>query len=113
MKVVRNKKWISGESYKKRILLDQIKGKINLIEDVVVEPRGVIPSHSHDFTDEIFYVTENSAIMIVNGKEFQVNPGDMIYVERDEEHGFRNDSDKEFKMIVSKVNYKDGDSYLK
>ncbi len=113
MKLIRNQKWISGESYKKRILLDGLKGKINLIEDVIVKPSGVIPCHKHDFTDEIFYVTYNSAIMIVNGKEFEVYPGDMIYVSKNEEHGFRNESNEDFKMIVSKMNFKKGDSYLK
>lgn len=113
MKLIRNKKWIKGESYQKRILLDGLKGKINLIEDVIVKPGGIIPAHKHDFTDEIFYITEHSAIMIINGKEFEVHPGDMIYVGRNEEHGFRNESEDEFKMIVSKMNFKKGDSYLK
>lgn len=113
MKLIRNKKWINGKNYKKRILLDQLKGKINLIEDVIVQPKGTIPCHKHDFTDEIFYITGNSAIMIVDGKEFEVHQEDMICVGRNEEHGFRNESDQDFKMIVSKMNFKKGDSYLK
>lgn len=113
MKLIRNKKWTSGKSYKKRVLLDGLKEKINLIEDVIIQPGGVVPCHQHDFTDEIFYITQNSAIMIVNGKEFEVHPGDMIYVSKNEEHGFRNESNKDFKMIVSKMNFKKGDSYLK
>lgn len=36
-----------------------------------------------------------------------------IYVGKNEEHGFRNNSNKEFKMIVFKINFKKGDSYLK
>ena len=51
--------------------------------------------------------------MIVNDEEFQVNPGDMIYVDKKESHGFRNESDNEFKMIVLKINFKKEDSYLK
>ena len=113
MKHIKNKKWISGKSYKKRILLDNLQEKINLVEDVIVKPKGVIPCHKHDFTDEIFYITHNSAIMIVDGKEFEVHSGDMIYVSKNEEHSFRNESDHEFKMIVSKMNFKKGDSFLK
>lgn len=113
MKFIRNKKWISGKSYKKRILLDELKGKINLIEDVIVQPKGIIPYHKHNFTDEIFYITNNSAIMTVDGEEFGVHPGDMIYVSKNEKHSFRNESDEDFKMIVSKMNFKKDDSYLK
>ncbi len=113
MKHIKNQKWIFGDSYKKKVLLENLEEKINLIEDVIVKPHGIIPVHKHDFTDEIFYITENSAIMIVNGKEFKVHLNDMVYVDRNEEHGFRNESDKEFKMIVFKINFQKGDSLLR
>lgn len=113
MELINHNNWVAGESYQKRVLLDNLKEKINLIQDVIVAPNGVIPSHAHDFTDELFYITQNSATMIVNDKEFEVKPGDFIYVDRNENHGFRNESSKEFKMIVFKMNFKKGDSYLK
>jgi mannose-6-phosphate isomerase-like protein (cupin superfamily) len=74
---------------------------------------GEVPLHVHEFTDEIFYITHNKAIMIVNGKEFEVEPGDFVFVSKKETHGFRNESNKPFKMIVFKLNFKKGDSYLK
>ena len=113
MERINHDHWIKGKNYQKRILIEELKEKINLIEDVIVVPRGKISCHSHDFTDEIFYVINNSAIMIVNNQEFEVNPGDMIYVDKNESHGFRNESDKEFKMIVFKINFQKGDSFLK
>ncbi len=113
MKKVSHNNWIKGESYQKRILIEDLKEKINLIEDVIIVTKGEIPCHSHDFTDEIFYIIDNSAIMIVNEKEFKVNPGDLIYVNRKESHGFRNESDKEFKLMCFKINFKKGDSFLK
>lgn len=113
MKRITHQNWIKGKSYQKRILDDNLKGKINLIEDVIVKPGGIVPQHAHDQTDEIFYITENEAIMIVNDKEFKVSPGDFIYVDKNEKHGFRNESNKEFKMIVFKMNFEKSDSYLK
>ncbi len=113
MQKINHDNWIQGKSYQKRILIDELKEKINFIEDVVVVPKGEISCHSHDFTDEIFYIINNSAIMTVNNQEFQVNPGDMICVDKNESHGFKNESDKEFKMIVFKINFQKGDSFLK
>ena len=113
MQRINHNNWIKGKNYQKRILIDELKGKINLIEDVIVVPKGTILCHSHDFTDEIFYITNNSAIMTVNDKEFEVSPGDMIYVSKNESHGFRNESNKEFKMIVFKINFQKGDSFLR
>jgi len=106
-------KWICGNSYRKRILIKNLKNKINLIQEVIINPKGKIPIHNHKFTDEIFYITKNSAIMIINKKEIRVKEGDMVYVKKGEEHGFRNESEKNFKMVVFKINFKKGDSYLK
>jgi mannose-6-phosphate isomerase-like protein (cupin superfamily) len=113
MERINHNNWVKGKSYQKRILKDELKEKINLIEDIIVVPKGEIPCHAHDFTDEIFYIVDNSAIMIVGDEEFEVNPGDVICVDKKESHGFRNESDKEFKMIVFKINFQKGDSYLK
>lgn len=113
MKRITHQNWIKGESYQKRILDDNLKGKINLIEDVIVKPGGIIPQHAHDQTDEIFYVTEGKALMIVNNNKFEVSPGDFIYVNKNEKHGFRNENHKKFKMIVFKINFDKKDSYLK
>lgn len=113
MKLIRHKNWIKGKDYQKRILLEELPGKVNLIQDVIIKPNNVIPPHKHDFTDEIFYITENSAVAVMNREEFEVFPGDVIYINRNEEHSFKNLSKKEFKMLVLKMNFKKGDSYLK
>ena len=84
-----------------------------MIEDIIVEAKGEIPMHEHNLTDEIFYIIENSAIMIVDDQRFKVKEGDMIYVEKNEKHGFKNESNKELKIIVMKINFQKGDSYLK
>ena len=113
MKRNKNNIWIKGKSYQKRILASNLSDKINLIEDVIIQPSGIVPIHKHDSTEEIFYVIKNTAFMIVNNKEFKISPGDFIYVEKNEEHGFCNKTNEEFKMIVFKINFKKGDSYLK
>ena len=110
---MKESKWICGNSYKKKILVDSLKEKINIIQEVIIDSKGEIPIHSHKFTNEIFYVTKNSAIIIINKKENRVKEGDIIYVKKGKEHGFRNESEKNFKMIVFKINFKKGDSYLK
>jgi mannose-6-phosphate isomerase-like protein (cupin superfamily) len=113
MEIIKNKEWVKGEKYRKKILLDNFSKNINLIEDVIVEVNGNIPLHYHKFTDEIFYIIKNSAVMIIDDKKFKVNEGDMIYVNKNEKHGFENKNDSELKMIVMKINFRKGDSYLK
>jgi mannose-6-phosphate isomerase-like protein (cupin superfamily) len=113
MQKINHDNWIQGKNYKKRILVEGLREKINLIEDVIVPAGEKIPCHKHGATDEIFYVINNSAIMIVDNQEFKINPGDMVRVAKNESHGFRNESNKDFKMIVFKINFEKGDSFLK
>ena len=113
MQLIKHNNWIKGKSYQKRILLDNFDKQINLIEDVIIEAGGSVPVHSHNFTDEIFYITKNSVTMIVENEKFEVDEGDMIYVNKNEKHSFENKNSKELKMIIMKINFQKGDSYLK
>ena len=113
MKLIKHDNWIKGKTYQKRILLNNLNKRISLIEDVIIEAGGEIPLHRHNFTDEIFYIIKNSAMMIVDNQKFKVSTGDMIYVNKNEKHAFKNESREKLKMIVMKINFQKGDSYLK
>ena len=117
MKLIKNldKDWIQGKgemNYKKRIIIDGVPKSVNLIEDVIIPPKGKIPVHSHKVTTEIFYITSGNAKIKIGKKEFEVNPKDMIIVDIGEEHSFVNDSDKNFEMIVFKINFEKDDAIL-
>ena len=104
--------WILGINYKKRILLDKIQGKVNLIQEVIISPLGDIPLHKHKSTDEIFYIISGSPIIKIEDRKKELYPGDIITVEKEINHGFINESKNEVKLICLKINYRDGDSYL-
>ena len=113
MKKIKGSKWIKGGGYRKKIILEKLRGDINLVEEAIIEPGGEIPIHRHKFTKEIFLIAENSAIMVVGNKKSKVKSGDMIQVDKGEKHGFINKNKKEFKLIVFKIGFRQGDSYLK
>ena len=117
MKIIKalDKEWINGKGkrdYKKRIILENMPSAVNLIEDVIIPINGRIPSHSHKVTSEIFYITEGKAKMTVGKKEFEVNPKDTIIVNTGEEHSFENNSNKNFEMLVLKINFEKDDAIL-
>ncbi len=112
MEHIRKSEWISGKNYKKNVLADNLGKTLNLIEDVIIDPKGEVPCHSHKFTDEIFFITKNKVIMNVNDISFEVKEGDLIFVDKNESHGFENPSNEIVKLVVLKLNHKNGDSYL-
>lgn len=113
MESIKSNNWLEGKGYKKRILIENLKEKVNLIQDVIIPPHTIVSQHKHEYTDEIFYITENSAVMQVENKKFKVKAGDMILVNKQEIHGFENNSSKELKLFVLKINFRKGDLYLK
>jgi len=106
-------KKVSGKSYYKRVLESSFNGRVELVEEAVVEPGGKIPLHSHEFTSEFFYIASGKALMLVNGKELAVEQGDFVFVDKGEEHGFENASKEELKLLVLKQDFREGDSFLK
>ena len=92
--------------------MDKIEKKLDIIEDVIINPRGEIPLHSHKFTEEIFFIRQNHAIMTVDNNSFKVQEGDVVFVNKGESHGFKNLSNDEVKLICLKINHKKGDSFL-
>lgn len=57
-----------------------------------------IPLHSHGYEHEIF-VFEGEGRVLKPGGEEPVGPGDFLYVEPDEEHGFVNSGVEPFRFI--------------
>jgi len=105
-------KWIRGESYKKKIILEKLEDKINLVEEVIIEPLGNIPLHKHQFTSEIFYILEGDGVLKLKDKEVEIFRGDLIKIDKEELHAFRNKKNSLFRMFCFKINFREGDSYL-
>ena len=115
MKVIRDTKWIEGRgelNYRKRVLMDSVPPAVNLIEDVVVPAGGRIPPHVHESTKEIFYATSGTASLVAGGEESTLGPGDLAVVDAGEEHAFTNNSSEDFKMLVLKINFREGEAIL-
>lgn len=58
------------------------------IRQIVVEPAGCTPRHSHDYEHEVV-VLEGCGKVYCQGEEHQINPGDVVFVPAGQEHQFR------------------------
>jgi len=63
-----------------------------------LEPGGCTPRHSHAWEHEVF-VLEGQGQAFLEGQEMPCTQGEVIFVEPNEEHQFRNTSDKSLKFI--------------
>src|SRR5262245_8213453 len=63
-----------------------------------VAPGGYTPRHSHDYEHEVF-VLEGNGIVVEGNKEHQFSAGDVIFVQPNEVHQFRNTSSKPVRFL--------------
>ena len=65
------------------------EGRYALIEDVTT-PGGGTPLHVHHREDEGFYVLEGHYLFEADGKRFEANPGDFVFIPKHIPHRFLN-----------------------
>lgn len=56
--------------------------------------------HYHRFMDETFIVNEGILTIQIADKEYKAEKGSVVYVPRFTPHGFRNDTEKQVKLIL-------------
>jgi len=93
------KVWMSGDSY--RVVVDAAAsaGTMTLL-DAVVPPGGGPPMHAHEDVDELFYVVEGALEITADGVSRTVEPGGRVFVRRQVPHAFRNNTDRDARMLI-------------
>ncbi len=115
MKLVKDdeKEWQERAGYSKKILLneDELKSSGHLVQIVKSEAHTKIKPHYHKQTIEIFYILKGNAILYFGDNKFRTQPGDMFLCEPGEVYGVINDTNKEFSLLVFKINAQEEDRY--
>jgi len=55
---------------------------------VVMQPGQAYPTHYHRIKTETFYVLDGEFITNIDGIEYKVYPGEMIHIDRGQDHSF-------------------------
>ena len=71
------------------------------IADIII-PAGVkVKPHYHKVIEEIYFVSEGSGIMFLDGKEKKVVKGDAIVIRPGERHSIHNNTQDELRLVVT------------
>jgi len=87
-----------------RWLIGDDVGKNFLLRRYNFDPNATIPLHQHSHEHEM-YILEGRGAVIDKEGESEIGPGDFVYIESNELHGFKNTSDNEpfvFLCIIPK-----------
>ncbi|MCL4364571.1 cupin domain-containing protein [Patescibacteria group bacterium] len=104
------------KDYKKRIIfeLEDFKEPGHLLQIVNNFAKTKQSYHHHKKQTEVWYILEGDAIWRINGVEYRVKPGDAFIINPGDKHQADNQSNKDMKVLVLKINFPkdDEDFYL-
>ncbi len=66
---------------------------------VVMTPGQAYPNHYHNIKTESFYVLFGELDLVIDGKEYKVSPGELMNVERGQDHSFSTKAGTVFEEI--------------
>ena len=95
------------EDYRKNILFGiyDFMDQKHLLQTVTIPPHTKQREHFHSVQTEVFYILRGECLIVVNGREYLSKQGDAIICEPHDVHYLWNKTDKEFELVVFKINY--------
>lgn len=97
---------VHKKDYSKRIIFtpEDLKSKGNLLQVALIKPGVEQRFHFHHQQTEVFFILEGRAYVVIGDKKILARPGDAFICEPREKHKVINSFNKEFKLIVFKIN---------
>lgn len=97
---------VTKKDYSKRIIFtpEDLRSKGNLLQVVSIKPGVEQRLHFHHQQTEVFFILEGRAYIVIENKKMLAKPGDAFICEPKEKHKVINSFDKEFKLVVFKIN---------
>jgi len=72
---------------------------------IVFRPGQQLGNHCHRQVEETFYFLEGTPLMVVDGQQYRVTPGDVFRLEPPECHNIINDTDQDTRLVFIKTPY--------
>jgi len=105
--------WTISQGYWKNILLtgDDLECEGALVQVVIIPPDSELHRHYHKTSREFYYVLDGESAMTVNDTEHMLRAGDMLMMEPWDVHSFRNNTERELRLLVCKTNASKNDTF--
>lgn len=93
----------AGDRVGKQVLL---KGPNFTMRRFIMEPGGGMPEHTNTVEHEQ-YVLRGRAIIGIDGQEYEVQPGDVVFIPEGARHWYQNIGDENFEFLCIVPNKED------
>lgn len=77
-----------------------LKYAISFMHDDIIPPGTSIGEHKHADSEEIYFIIEGHGVLILDGREFPVEAGDVSICHSGHSHGIKNNGNSPLRLIV-------------
>ncbi len=95
-----------GRNVYKQVLIGPDEGPHFAMRRFIIEPGGYMPNHTNEVEHEQ-YVLSGRARISIAGEEFEVGPGDVVFIPPRVPHWYRTIGDEPFVFICVVPNQED------
>lgn len=88
----------AGDKTTIQVLISALEGPNFAMRRFVMEPGGGMPNHTNTVEHEQ-YVLHGHAVVGINGEEFEVNAGDVLFIPEGAPHWYQNTGDDKFEFL--------------
>jgi len=81
------------------------RSNVQFLHETSVIPNSTIGYHKHAGNEEVYYVIDGKGLMVVDGQEKVVGPGDAVITYGGSSHGLKNIGNKNLKILVFEAKY--------
>jgi quercetin dioxygenase-like cupin family protein len=99
-------KEVVKKDYRKKIIfsLDDFDENGHLFQVVTIPATTLQRRHFHDKQTEVFYILEGESTITINDVDYLAKPGDAFICSPGDVHNTWNNTNKDFKLLVFKIN---------
>ena len=99
--------FIKNKDYSKKVIFSSsdFADPGHQLQVVTIHPNTKQRIHSHTIQTEVFYILEGESTITINNVDYEASKGDSFICSPGDTHNLWNKSDKDFKLVVFKINY--------
>ena len=79
---------------------------LNFMHELILEPGARIGEHTHNGSEEIYFIVEGLGEIVIDGISYPVKEGDAILTKNKSSHSFKVTGEKPVKMFVVEAEVK-------
>jgi mannose-6-phosphate isomerase-like protein (cupin superfamily) len=89
-----------GEYFVRTLLTSEFKSAVKYMRDLTLKAGSSIGTHPHATDEELYFIVAGRGVMVVDGEECVVGPGDVVLTHPGSSHGLRADDGTDLQIVV-------------